>query len=118
MPGLVSRWIDRLSVERQEDEELRSRTRAAGCSSIAETSARTRTEVHGVLTSVTLRPLGDVTALEAELYDGTGSVTLVWWGRRRIEGIRPGRSLTATGRLGTRGTERVIYNPAYRLDAA
>lgn len=118
MAGVVSRWIDRYSVERQEDDELRRRTRAAGCATIEETTARARAEVHGVLHSVTLRPLGDVTSLEAELYDGTGSITLIWLGRRRIEGIGPGRSLTATGRLGHRGTERVMYNPSYRLDAA
>lgn len=117
MAGLVSRWIDRYSVERQEDDELRSRTVAAGCSAIKDAPARELTDVHGVLSSVTLRPLGDSTSLEAELYDGTGSLTLIWLGRRRIEGIRPGRALTATGRLGHRGTERVMYNPNYRLDA-
>ena len=116
MPGLVSRWIDRYSVERQEDDELRSRTVAAGCAAIKDVPAREVTEVHGVLNSVALRPLGDAMSLEAELYDGTGSITHIWLGRRRIEGIRPGRSLTATGRLGQRGPERVLYNPAYVLD--
>lgn len=118
MAGLVSRWVDRYSVERQEDDELRRRTVAAGCAAIKDVPSREVTEVHGVLNSVALRPIGDATALEAELYDGTGSITLIWLGRRRIEGITPGRSLTATARIGLRGTERVMYNPAYRLDAS
>jgi len=116
--GLVSHWIDRYSVERQESDELRRRTAQAGCAAIEDAPARERTDVHGTLTSVKLRPLGDATSLEAELYDGTGTITLIWLGRRRIEGISPGRSLTATGRLGRRGAERVMYNPAYRLDAS
>lgn len=117
MPGVVSRWLDRFSVESQEDTELRGRATAAGCPAIKDARERERVDVHGVLQEVTLRPVGDVTALEASLYDGTGSVTLVWLGRRRIEGVTAGRSLTATGRIGHRGTERVMYNPAYRLDA-
>jgi hypothetical protein len=116
MPGLVSRWLDRFSVEQQEDDELRGRAVAAGCAAIRDAPERERADVHGVLHDVTLRPVDDVTALEASLYDGTGTITLIWLGRRRIEGIAAGRSLTASGRIGHRGQERVMYNPAYRLD--
>ena len=45
------------------------------------------------------------------------SVTLVWLGRRKIEGIAAGRQLKAFGRIGMRGTTRIIYNPRYELDA-
>lgn len=117
MAGLVARLIDRLSVERQEDDELRDRTRETGCTAVADSTSRERVDVHGVLRSVSIRPVDNATALEAELYDGTGSLTLVWLGRRRIVGIAPGKSLTVTGRIGRRGTERVMYNPAYRLEA-
>ena len=117
MASVVSRLIERWSVERQENAELDDSRAAAGCEAIESCPARGRVDVHGVLRSVTLRPIDNVTALEAELHDGTGSVTLVWLGRRRIVGISSGRSLTATGRIGRRGSERVMYNPAYRLDA-
>lgn len=116
MVGVVSRWLDRFSVEQQEDDELRVRAAAAGCEAIKDAPERVRVDVHGVLHDVTLRPVDDVTALEASLYDGTGTITLIWLGRRRIEGVSAGRSLTATGRIGHRGAERVMYNPAYRLD--
>ena len=58
---------------------------------------------------------GGVPALEAELYDGTGSVVLVWLGRRRIAGIVPGCSIQVTGRVGRQDQTRVLYNPRYEL---
>lgn len=62
-----------------------------------------------------LRPLAGVPTLEVELYDGSGTVTLVFLGRRRIRGIEPGRSLVARGRLTTRAGRPTLYNPAYEL---
>src|SRR5690606_41512258 len=53
--------------------------------------------------------------LEAELYDGSGTVTLVWLGRRRIGGVEPGTALTVRGRVALRDGEYVIYNPHYEL---
>ena len=46
--------------------------------------------VRGVLRTVTLRPRGGVPALEAELYDGSDVLTLIFLGRRRITGVAPG----------------------------
>lgn len=116
MSGLVSRLMDRFSLEHQEDAELQQQSVVAGCTAVAEAPNREKVQVHGVLRSVALRPVDQVTALEAELYDGSAPLTLVWLGRRRIVGISPGRGLTVTGRIGRRGSERVMYNPAYRLD--
>lgn len=73
--------------------------------------------LHGTLRQVTVRPHGGVAALEAELYDGTGSVTLVWLGRRRIAGITCGREMTVHGRLGCSDGERRLFNPRYELSA-
>jgi hypothetical protein len=64
---------------------------------------------------VTLRPRGGVPALEAELYDGSGLITLVWLGRRRIAGIEPGRAIKVTGRVGVQDRMRVMFNPRYEL---
>jgi hypothetical protein len=66
---------------------------------------------------VTLRPRGGVPALEAELYDGSGIITLVWLGRRRIAGIEPGRNLRVEGRIGRMEGARVMFNPRYELKA-
>ena len=71
--------------------------------------------VHGQLTTVTLRPRGGVPALEAELYDGSAVLTVIWLGRRRIAGISPGRSMRVTGRIGVLDGVRTMYNPRYEL---
>jgi hypothetical protein len=60
-------------------------------------------------------PRAGVPALVAELYDGTGSMSLVWLGRRQIPGIEPGRSLVGYGRVMRYGEQPVIFNPRYEL---
>ena len=64
---------------------------------------------------ITVRPRGGVPALEAELYDGSGVILVVWLGRRRIAGIDPGRSMQVRGRIGVHDGQRTIYNPRYEL---
>ena len=71
--------------------------------------------VRGMVRSMTLRPKSTVPALEIELYDGSGSVSVVWLGRRRIPGIDPGRSMVVTGRLTCNEASPTIYNPRYEL---
>jgi hypothetical protein len=53
--------------------------------------------------------------LEAELFDGTDGITLVWLGRRRITGIEPGRTIKVQGRIALRDGHKVLYNPYYEL---
>lgn len=72
----------------------------------------------GTVRSMTLRSREEAPALEVELYDGSGSVSVVWLGRRRIPGITPGRRMVVWGRLtGTAGVPR-IFNPRYELRPA
>lgn len=71
--------------------------------------------VRGMARTVTVRPQGTVPALEVELYDGSGSVTVVWLGRRRIPGIESGRSMVVHGRLTCNTENPTIYNPRYEL---
>jgi hypothetical protein len=96
-------------------EELAGRAQQHGACRIDEAPDRSPVCLHGVIQSVTLRPRGGVPALEAELYDGTATVYVVWLGRRRIDGIRPGVSMIVEGRLGDGNGRRTLYNPAYRL---
>lgn len=77
---------------------------------------REKRTLSGVLRSVTYAPKGARPELVAELYDGSGSIDLVWLGRREIPGIEPGRRLKVTGRVGRDDAHRlVMYNPAYTL---
>jgi hypothetical protein len=64
---------------------------------------------------VTLRPRGGTPSLEAQLYDGTGTVELIWLGRRRIGGIEPGRSVVAFGLITDCDGRRTMFNPLYEL---
>lgn len=115
--GLLGRTIDRLSSSTGaiEDAELRDDAAKAGCSLIASQPDRAFATVHGCLRTVTLRPRGGVAALEATLADGSGEITVVWLGRRRIAGVSPGRPVTVHGRLGQRNGQRVMFNPRYEL---
>ena len=80
-----------------------------------EAEDRSRVDIQGSLRTVTLRPRGGVPALEAELDDGSGVITVVWLGRRRIIGISPGRAIQVEGRIGAGGGTRLMYNPRYEL---
>ena len=64
---------------------------------------------------MTLRPRGGVPALEAELYEDSGVITVIWLGRRRIAGIEPGRQIRVLGRIGLQDSQRVMFNPRYEL---
>ncbi len=117
--GLLRRAVERLGSgpSVHEAEELRDEATKVGCSAIDSSQDREMVLLHGTLRAVTLRPRGGVSALEAELYDGSATVTLVWLGRRRIAGIQPGRRLTVHGRLSCQDGKRVLYNPRYELTA-
>lgn len=119
-PGRLRRALHRLTADEEEvhSAALRSVTAAVGADPVSACRVGTPVCVAGTLRAVVLRPLAGVPTLEAELYDGTGTVTLVWLGRRRIRGIDPGRALLARGRLTERGGKLTLFNPAYELRAA
>ncbi|AZK97120.1 MULTISPECIES: OB-fold nucleic acid binding domain-containing protein [Streptomyces] len=109
--------FDRLASSRQdlESEELRVDAQVSGCTRIAECTDRQIVRVTGTLRTVTLRPRAGVPALEAELFDGTAPLDIVWLGRRSIVGIEPGRRLIASGRISMSHGRRVLFNPKYEL---
>ncbi|GAA1853767.1 OB-fold nucleic acid binding domain-containing protein [Actinomadura bangladeshensis] len=98
-----------------EAEELQKTTGHEGATPITDCAARKRHCVAGTLRTVTLRPRGGAPALEAELYDGTDVISLVWLGRRRIAGIDPGRRLRAEGLVSVQDGRKVMFNPRYEL---
>lgn len=116
-PGRLRRALHRLTADDEQvrSEELRSGAVAVGATSVCDCALGEPVVVAGTLRAVILRPLAGVPTLEAELDDGTGSITLVWLGRRRIRGIEPGRRLLARGRLTSRDGKRIVFNPEYEL---
>lgn len=98
-----------------EAERLRHDATRSGCVLAGDCERGQLVNLTGRLQTVVYTPRTNLPTLEAELYDGSGTVTLVWLGRRRIAGIEPGRELTVRGRVAQREGQRVIYNPAYQL---
>jgi hypothetical protein len=108
----LSKWADSTD---QNQRDLRQTHATGEAISIAEAPEREHVVVNGVLRTVTLRPRGGVPALEAELDDGSGVITIVWLGRRRISGVDPGRSVSVAGCIGRQGGVPIMFNPRYEL---
>jgi hypothetical protein len=115
--GRLRRMLTRLTSTQEElsAAEERQDAQVAGCTPIARCDDRDLVTVTGTLRAVTLRPRAGVPALEAELFDGTDALDVVWLGRRSITGIEPGRKLIAHGRIGHARGRRVLFNPRYEL---
>lgn len=118
--GRFRRALRRLAADQGDLEaaDLQEQVHDCGATALAECGKGQEVTVAGTVRSVVLRPRAGVPALEAELYDGSGTLSLVWLGRRRIAGIEAGRSLVVEGRLADMDGRRVIYNPRYELRGA
>lgn len=116
-PGRFRRAWSRLAADDIElaNRELQGASEEVGATAVTDCCRGEPVRVAGTLRAVTLRPRGGAPTLEAELYDGTGSVLLIWLGRRRIAGIECGRHVVAHGRLTEHDGRPTIYNAAYEL---
>jgi hypothetical protein len=117
-PGRLRRALARLtsSAQEMEAEELQQECVGLGATPVARLTDRRRASVSGTLRTVTLRPRAGVPALVAELYDGSGTLSVIWLGRRQIAGVDPGRTLVAHGLVSFDESGRpMMYNPRYEL---
>ncbi|MGC5029716.1 OB-fold nucleic acid binding domain-containing protein [Micromonospora sp. DT229] len=116
--GSLRRMLRRLTASEAEIEAQLLRQESARCGGVPVTQCvrGQLVSVAGRLRTVVYTPRTNQPALEADLYDGSDVVTLVWLGRRHITGIEPGRHLTARGRVALRDDRKVIYNPYYELE--
>lgn len=99
-----------------EANELRRESAESGSVPVLQCRRGQVVSVSGRLRTVVYTPRTNLPTLEADLYDGSDVITLVWLGRRHIAGIEPGRQLTARGRVAVRADRKVIYNPHYELE--
>lgn len=118
-PSRFSRLMHRLTASEAEldAEELQRGSHESGSMPASGCRRGQVVSVTGRLRTVVYTPRTNLPTLEAELYDGSDLITLVWLGRRHIAGIEPGRSVTARGRIAVRDDRKVIYNPYYELEA-
>lgn len=115
----LQRALHRLTASDAEldAERLQSDSDRAGAEAVVRCCHGEQVCIAGRLRSVVYTPRETAPTLEAELWDGSGTVLLVWLGRRRIGGIEPGRNVLVRGRLAKRDNKLVIYNPWYELQA-
>ena len=118
-PSRFSRLMHRLTASEAEldAEELQRGSKESGSTPASGCRRGQVVSVTGRLRTVVYTPRTNLPTLEAELYDGSDLITLVWLGRRHIAGIEPGRAVTARGRIAVRDDRKVIYNPYYELEA-
>jgi hypothetical protein len=115
----LRRFLQRLTADEEtlEAESLQRESAKSGCMPAGLCMRGQLVALSGRLKTVVYTPRTNLPTLEADLYDGSDVVTLVWLGRRHIAGIEPGRQLTARGRVAVRDDRKVIYNPYYELEA-
>ncbi|MCM6774362.1 OB-fold nucleic acid binding domain-containing protein [Nocardia sp. CDC159] len=102
-------------LDRLDAEELAETSEASGACQASDCRRGEEVTMLGRLRSVETCPTASTGGLEAEFFDGTDAVGLVWIGRRRIPGIEPGRRILVRGRIGERDGAKVMYNPYYEL---
>lgn len=118
--GAFRRMLQRLTsdVDTLDAVDLTEDAERSGAQRAAECACGDEVEVLGRLRSVGFCAQDADASLEAELFDGSEGVTLIWLGRRRIPGIEPGRTLRARGRISVRDGRKVLYNPFYEICSA
>jgi len=119
-----SRWVNlRAAVHRlaSSDDELVAEgmaesVQAAGALPIAGLQSRQMADLRGEIVAVTLGTATGRPEFEADLFDGSGHIALVWLGRNHVRGIEVGNQVRLTGRVADRHGQLVIYNPEYFLE--
>jgi len=116
-PGYWRRLVRQLTsdVLDLDAQDLSRQVEQSGARRASECNSGQAVTVLGRLRSVEHRPKAAVATLEAELFDGSEGIILVWLGRRQIPGIEPGRTVKASGRIAVRDGRKVLYNPYYEL---
>jgi RecG-like helicase len=87
----------------------------AGCNPIGELQPRTVAKVVGEISSVRIVPRAGAPSLEVGVTDGRSVLTAVFFGRRKIAGVNPGRRLVVEGMVAPLGNRVYMYNPVYEL---
>ena len=86
-----------------------------GLDRVADLSPRQRARVVGEIVALRIQPRAGVPTLEVRIDDGTGTLTAIWYGRRRIGGIETGRRVAVEGTVVSVRERLSIINPAYEL---
>lgn len=84
---------------------------------MCDVEVRRRVRVCGVIRAVTYPAPGAGGSFKATLWDGTGTLDVIWLGQADVEGIHPGLHLVAEGVAARRADAICLYNPTYEVIA-
>ncbi len=117
MTNFLENWFKRITASNEDldAEELREELEHQGADAIADVKLGSVTTHTGKIRSLVFRPEVKVPALEAEIFDGTGFIVVIWLGRRTITEIKPGVSISVSGRLVNVDGKLTMYNPKYTV---
>jgi RecG-like helicase len=76
---------------------------------------RTVAKVVGEVSSVRIVPRAGAASLEVGVTDGRGAITAVFFGRKKIAGLTPGRRVVIEGMVAPLKDRSFMYNPVYEL---
>lgn len=117
MGNLLQRLRRRYTRSREqiEADELHERAGSIGATDVGEVTERSLADLSGIIRAITHTATSNPPHLAVDLFDGTGSVQLIWLGRRAIRGIEPGVYLRVQGRVTRRAGILTIFNPRYEI---
>ena len=103
------------SVEQIDDARLQNRFAVLGLTPLADAQARAVVRVGGEVKRLHIVPRAGNPSLEILIDDGTGSISVVFTGRRSLGGVHPGRNVVVEGVAHLECGRLVLLNPAYTL---
>jgi amino acid transporter len=86
-----------------------------GTTPIADVRWREQVKVRGRIQAIRVEPLAGSPSLECTVADDTGSVSVVFFGRRSIDGVNLGASIEVDGMAIEHRGRLAIVNPVYEL---
>jgi len=84
---------------------------------IGSVKPRERVQISGDVTAVR-SGTGSALGFQADLSDGTGHLVCIWMGRTTVPAVTRGTRMRVWGRTTTSGSNLVIYNPVYAIQAS
>ena len=113
----LRKLVERLTkpVEEIDREKLEGMRTRAGAQRLDAAVPRERILAAGEIKAVRIVPRAGADALEVVVTDGSGSITGVFLGRRKIAGLSPGRKIVMEGMVARDGRRNLLFNPIYEL---
>jgi RecG-like helicase len=113
----LRKMVERLTkpVEDQDREKLIEFCDQQQGTHLDELQPRSFARVVGEVTSVRVVPRAGAPSLEVTVNDGRGQLVAVFFGRRKLAGLHPGRRIAVEGVVAHAHQRNYLFNPVYEL---